>query len=270
MVQVTLLTEEQIWGENALEVIKKYGTKVALSDLAIVLGGWLGSAGTTIEGDRSGYIWTASGLIDLGLVRTITHAGDLCYYYPNRRRDGVRPVLLKKETDKIKNAKIKKVLLPNDLEVTMAVFGEYPQKSVKIKLSDLLEKMYHNLELKKTKRYFTFDTAGLTDYEHPFKPKHYFVYEHEGKKYIRVEGRPADSDSILSNGKDVQIGEPYWIEVLPIKWLVDEKTGIWISKKALISGIRFGKDDFYDGKFEKTDMRAYLKDYFAKEMLQKE
>ncbi len=266
MVQITLLTEEEIWGETALDVLKIYGTKTALSDLAIVLGGWLGSAGTTIEGERSGYIWTSSCLPDLGLVRTMTHAGDLCYYYPNRRRDGVRPVLLPSLTQKIKNPVIKKLLLPNDLEINVAFFGTYPQKSVKVKLADLLEKMYHNRELKKTKRYFTFDTAGLTDYEKGLKEKKYFVYEHDKKSYIRVEGRPADSDSILSNGKDVQIGDPYWIEVLPIEWLVDEKTGLWVSKKALISGLRFDKDDFYRGKFEKTDMAFYLKNYFSKEM----
>lgn len=269
MVKVTLLREEQIWGPDALDVIKIYGTKVAQSDLAIVLGGWLGSDGVTMEGDRSGYMWTASGLLDLGLVRTITHAGDKCYYYPNRRRDGVRPVLLKDETAKITPDSVREMVLTDGQIVKLAMYGEYPQKSVKIKLSELLEKMYHNKELKKTKRYFTFDTAGLTDYETGLKPKQYFVYIHDGKSYIRLEGRPADSDSILSNGKDVQIGEPYWIEVLPIKWLVDEKTGIWISKKALVSGIRFGADDTYNGKFEETDMYYYLNTYFVKEMLNK-
>ena len=124
-------------------------------------------------------------------------------------------------------------------------------------------------ELKKTKRFFTFDTTGLTDYEAGLNPKKYYVYEHERKKYIRLEGRPADSDSILSNGRDVQLGEPYWVEVLPIEWLVDEKTGIWISKKAMVSGIRFGKDDSYDGRFEKTDMYSYINNYFVKEFLAK-
>ncbi len=269
MVKATLLKEEQIWGPEALDVIKAYGTKVAPTDLAIVLGGWLGSAGCTLEGDRSGYIWTASGLLDLGLVRTITHAGDKCYYYPNRRRDGVRPVLSKKETDKITLAEIHDLVLTNEITVKVALYGDYPQKSVKLNLSELLEEMYHNKELKKTKRFFTFDTAGLTDYETGLKAKKYFVYEHQGKKYIRVEGRPADSDSILSNGKDVQLGEPYWIEVLPIEWLVDEATGIWISKRALVSGIRYGKDDTYDGRFEKTDMYSYINNYFVKEFLYK-
>ena len=113
MVKITLLKEEQIWGENALDIFNAYGTKVALSDLAIVLGGWLGSDGVTIEGDRSGYIWTASGL-DLGLVRTITHAGDKCYYYPNRRRDGVRPILTKFEADFVTPLEVKDVVLPNE------------------------------------------------------------------------------------------------------------------------------------------------------------
>ena len=268
MVKMTLLVENQLWGEKSLDVLKAYGTKVALSDLAIVLGGWLGSDGVTIEGDRSGYIWTASGL-DLGLVRTITHAGDKCYYYPNRRRDGIRPTILKTEAKKIKPDEIKMLELPNGQTVKVVLYGDYPQKSVKVKLSELLEKMYHNKELKKLNRYFTFDTTGLTDYETGLTPKKYFVYRHEDKNYLRLEGRPADSDSILSNGKDVQIGDPYWIEVVPIEWLVDEKTGIWISKKALISGIRFGKDDAYDGDFEKTDMYYYLNTYFSKEMLPK-
>ncbi len=265
MAKITLLNENQIWGDKTLNILKSYGTKVALSDLAIVLGGWLGSDGVTIEGDRSGYIWTASGL-ELGLVRTITHAGDKCYYYPNRRRDGIRPVLTPEETKKLKPENTYTLTLSNNEKIKIVHLGTYPQKSVKVKLSELLEKMYQNNELKKTKRYFTFDTTGLTDYETGLTPKKYYIYQHTEKKYIRVEGRPADSDSILSNGKDVQIGEPYWLEVLPIEWLVDEKTGIWVSKKALISGIRFGKDDTYDGDFKKTDMYLYLNTYFAKEI----
>ena len=32
--QTTFLTEDQIWGGSALDVIKKYGTQTALTDLA--------------------------------------------------------------------------------------------------------------------------------------------------------------------------------------------------------------------------------------------
>ena len=58
--QTTFLTEDQIWGGSALDVIKKYGTKTALTDLAIALGGYMGSSSTTSEGDKAGYVWSAS------------------------------------------------------------------------------------------------------------------------------------------------------------------------------------------------------------------
>ncbi len=58
--QTTFLTEDQIWGGSALDVIKKYGTQTALTDLAIALGGYMGSGSTTSEGDKAGYVWSAS------------------------------------------------------------------------------------------------------------------------------------------------------------------------------------------------------------------
>ena len=58
--QTTFLTEDQIWGGSALDVIKKYGTKTALTDLAIAFGGYMGSGSTTYEGDKAGYVWSAS------------------------------------------------------------------------------------------------------------------------------------------------------------------------------------------------------------------
>lgn len=67
----TLLTEDQIWGNRALDVMKKYGTRTALTDLAIVLGGLMGRSTTTSEGERSGYIWSASAVM-YGDVRTVS------------------------------------------------------------------------------------------------------------------------------------------------------------------------------------------------------
>lgn len=70
----TLLTEDQIWGNQALDVMKKYGTRTALTDLAIVSGGLMGRSTTTSEGERSGYIWSASADIS-GDVRTVDSGG---------------------------------------------------------------------------------------------------------------------------------------------------------------------------------------------------
>lgn len=55
----TFLTEEQIFGEKQLEVLKKYGTKCAISDFSILLGG---AVADTDEGEhlkkRAGWWWT--------------------------------------------------------------------------------------------------------------------------------------------------------------------------------------------------------------------
>lgn len=55
------LTEEEIWGDSALKVIKDYGPKAGLTDLAIILGGMMGGSGyETDDGEPSGYVWSAS------------------------------------------------------------------------------------------------------------------------------------------------------------------------------------------------------------------
>ena len=79
--QTTFLTEDQIWGGSALDVIKKYGTQTALTDLAIALGGYMGSGSTTSEGDKAGYVWSASAY---GRdVRVVLYGGGEYYCYPD-------------------------------------------------------------------------------------------------------------------------------------------------------------------------------------------
>ena len=57
--KVTFLREEDIWGNNALEVMQAYGPAVGISDVAIVLG--TGCGGTKdIAGVTSGCVWSAS------------------------------------------------------------------------------------------------------------------------------------------------------------------------------------------------------------------
>ena len=78
--QTTFLTEDQIWGGSALDVIKKYGTQTALTDLAIALGGYMGSGSTTSEGDKAGYVWSASA--NFNYVRVVHYDGGEYFYYP--------------------------------------------------------------------------------------------------------------------------------------------------------------------------------------------
>ena len=41
MKDFTFLTEEQIFGDDQLDILKKYGTKCAITDFSILLGGYV-------------------------------------------------------------------------------------------------------------------------------------------------------------------------------------------------------------------------------------
>ena len=106
----TLLTKEQIWGDDALDVMKKYGTVVAPTDLTILLGGYESSKYRTSEGDLACVAWTKSA--------SISHFGNEWVVVegvqkwdeeqPHFRMRGVRPVLPPSETDKINSKVVKK------------------------------------------------------------------------------------------------------------------------------------------------------------------
>ena len=67
----------------------------------------------------------------------------------------------------------------------------------------------------------------------------YLEYEYNGKKYIRFVGDSNCSGETLSNGRVVRKGVPYWVEVEPIKWIIDEKADVALSKKILFAGVIF-------------------------------
>lgn len=87
----TFLKEDQIWGDDALDVMKRYGTKVAPTDLTVILGGWVtGDDDRTSENDLTCASWSASSLgngdvrcVDWGALRTgMTRVGVLSRHAP--------------------------------------------------------------------------------------------------------------------------------------------------------------------------------------------
>lgn len=64
MKDFTFLTDDQIFGNNKLEVFDKIGTQAAITDFSILLGGYVSNnnyynGGTSLE-DRTGWYWTSS------------------------------------------------------------------------------------------------------------------------------------------------------------------------------------------------------------------
>jgi hypothetical protein len=264
---ITLLKEEQIWGDKALQAMKSYGTKTGMSDLAVLLGGAVSSSNTTtIDGQRSAYVWSASSDED-GRVRAVGDGGDRGYGYPSRRSCGARPALPSSVASSIRLSEAKPTKKISGVDVVE--YGEYPQEiadeTVTRELNRLSKAQLKKIETGKT---YNFDSEKRDAYDKPFSAKEHAEYQHKGKKYIRVEAKPYDYDndhSVLSNGKTPKTGEVYWVEVQPIEWLRDP-SGICVARQALFAGVQFDRNKKYDGKFENTDMKKYLQNHFAKEM----
>ena len=260
----TLLTEKQIWGgkngAGQLDVMKKYGTAAAPTDLATLLGGFRSGDGShTSENEPTTFYWSASSYEDKQVSYVSTNGYEYSIY-PIKRRYSVRPALSPSEASKIRPSEERVIE-----GIRIVEYGEYPQTIADEQTSRELERRLESRSLRPTGKNYTLDSAGFDDYGTPFKATSYPEYELDGKKYIRVFGHPYDDDIKLSTKEQVKEGKSYWVQVQPIEWLVDE-SGWMISKKCLFAGIQFDSEFEYKGDFSKTFIKHYLDTYFAKEM----
>ena len=271
---LTLLSEGQIWGnsnESQLEVIRKYGTKAAITDLCVLTGSYLcEDTDYNIDEDRSltgrtSWFWTRSDDGDND-VRAVHENGSRYLKYRCQRHGAVRPAL--------QSSVIFSQISPNRVRgyngTEEVEYGEYPQNAVDSIMQNILESEY-NRGMNKTGRSYTFDSVKYDDYDTGFKPVTYEEYEYQGKEYIRIKAN-SDFDGNkfkLSNGVEYRNGDYVWVEVSPVKWLIDDRTGILISKKGLVSGIRFlDKRTNYKGDFDRTEMKEYLDRYMLRDLTQ--
>ena len=272
--ELTLLSEGQIWGNNCepqLEVISKYGTKSAITDLCILTGSCLyENTKYTIDEDRSltgrtSWFWTKSDdhNNDVRAVNKCGNGGNLLRYV---RNSAVRPALQSSVIfSQISPSRVRGYNGTEEVE-----FGEYPQYAVNSRMQSILESEY-NRGMNKTGRSYTFDSVKSDDYDTGFTPVTYEEYEYQGNKYICIKANfYFDSNKcMLSNGVEYKDGDYVWVEVAPVKWLIDDKAGILISKKGLVSGIRFlDKKTDYKGDFDRTEMKEYLDKYMLRDLFQ--
>ena len=263
MSNITILSIEQIFRLGRLDIFEKCGTKAAITDFAILLGGFVSgdshaSSGNELE-DRTGYYWTKSS-DGLGHIFGVDHNGSRSYHSSGRTASA-RPVLLYSDINLIS-----KDVVSGCAKISEIEYGEYPQKAVNKKLNDSLEKEYRKSRLKPTGKTYATDSRIWSEQNEDFLLKEHIEHEYEGKRYVRVKANFCDDKQTLSDGSIVKNEDYVWVEVEPISWLVDEKTGIVVSKKLLFSGVRFDGKDRYDGNFETTEMKMFLDNYFSKEI----
>ena len=265
--ELTLLSVEQIWGNSQLEVLKKYGTKIAATDLCILTRGCVRDEDYVDEDKsltgRTCVAWTKT--VNKYVKEIFIDGLCSCCGYINDISCVIRPVL--------QNSTISLPSTVSDPNIIMEIeYGEYPQNAPSATMQKKLEKEYKK-GMNKTGRSYTFSSSPCDDFKTLFKPITYDEYEYHGKKYIRVRAiaEYPDYESILSNGLACKDGDYFWVQVSPVKWLIDDKTGLLISKKGLVAGIGFGDVKYYDGMsydFDKSELKKYLDTHMIHDLFQ--
>lgn len=288
--ELTLLTDGQLFGfggngptEEQLDVLKKYGTETTFTDLVALTGGYVDGWKSKFMGEvpcsdsglffkalqgKTCTTWTQSLLtFKNDIIRCVEKDGNVTSRSCSFRGCGVRPVLLLSPSlfNEVSKDKVRLLGFPEVFEVE---FGEYPQNVVDSEMQDKLERAYDRGAVHNTGNDYTFDTKRdfYVDEDNSLCPVIYLELEYQGKKYIRVK---ADIDTYkgkfeLSNNVVYNDGDRVWVEVKPVKWLIDESTGVLVSKESLVSGILFNYE--YDGDFSKTRMKSYLDTHMAKDL----
>ena len=276
MSNFTFLTAEQCLESDKLDILEKRGINAAITDFSILLGSYVSDFfyiynDSSLEG-RTGYYWTKS---DDGAnsVRVVDKTGNRYYgdaYSPAYiRLIGARPALPFSEVSSIPtNGESGKRAKDGVLEVE---YGYYPQKAVSIDMQERLERAYRSGNISKTRNSYTTDSVARDEYDTPFQPQTHQEYEYNGKRYVRVEASSSDDGRKfqLSNGEQYRDGDTVWVEVLPVKWLVDERAKIMITEKLIFSGVQFNHEKYYHtSDFDKTDIKTFMDKYFARDLVQ--
>ena len=271
MSNFTFLTQEQCFESDKLDILKKRGTKAAITDFSVLLGGWVSDYHTdndsSLEG-RTGYYWTKSDDGDNG-ARVVLGSGARYDRSVNLRNGGARPALPFSSISSIPtNGESGKRASDGILEVE---YGYYPQKAVSKDMQERLERAYRSGSISRTRNSYTTDSVAYDNYDTPFQPQTHQEYEYNGKRYVRVEANSYydGNDFTLSNGEQYRDGDNVWIEVQPVKWLVDEKSRMMITEKLIFAGVQFNRErNYHTRDFDKTDIKTFMDKYLSKDLVQ--
>lgn len=256
--KLTLLTEGQVWGWNPqdaktiellkkcnvpgnyrgeqLGVFEKHGIQSTITDMAILTAADYSYDKETNE-PMAEFTFTQSKAYTKNYTNVvcITPSSSGGVYRTscesNSNQGVIRPVL---DSEKA-------LIQINELDDSDEVeYGEYPQYAASLEMQGQLEEEYQQGNLKEAGGSYSFNSVSYM-YTYRMELEEYPVYEYEGKKYIRMKVMPSNCRRILSNGKEYDDfrQEYVWIEVAPVKWLLDRETGLLVSKHGLVSGLCF-------------------------------
>lgn len=255
----TQLTLDQVYGPKKLDVFKRFGTEAAPTDFAEIRGAesyplkgmYFAEAGTEIDP-----IFLNKKFCDYWLD-TKGKNDHKCFTYGKLSveeefvaefTNGVRVVV---PYDEIKDEIIStRTVDYGKGPVTIVTFGEYPQEE----LPRDFYKTYESGEVKpigKTvgvwgitcERFYDGDEIKFEKTESP-------VYEYNGQKVMPTKRAVFDTLSSRS----------VWVRVSPVEWILDEETGLCISKDCLLGGLPMSRIGLY---LNKSTVQKFLDNVFA-------
>lgn len=265
--KITILKEEQVWGDNRLNIFKTIDPRCAVTDVAILRGAWVSNS-YHIDSDsslarRTGYCWLQNSDGD-GDARVVYNDGNKFSKYCAKRNVCVRAALPYSSFQSI---------TPNFVRgkdgLLRAEYGLYPQMAVDDTMQNVLENAYNVNSLTSIGKCCTFDARKYNEYDKSFLAEEIEAYEYNGEKYARIRANSCYNGNsfTLSNNKSYKDGDYVWAKVEPITWVKHPDDDWVISEKAIISGIRFyEKRGKYYGDFSKTDLNNFFQNFFSKDI----
>lgn len=276
MSNLTFLTQEQCFESEKLDILKKRGTKAAITDFSILLGGWIDSDTyyLHIDGDdslegRTGYYWTKSE--DVSNALAVNADGSRFGEYVRLRNGGARPALPFSSISSIPTNGVSGAPKRARDGVLEVEYGYYPQKAVSRDMQEKLERAFERRSLSRTGKKYTTDSRKYYENDEVFSPKQHEEFQLDGKRYVRVEANSCfqDDEFKLSNGESYRDGDTVWVEVAPVKWLVDESAKMMLTDKLIFAGVQFKHtSDYHTEDFDRTDIKTFMDRYLSKELEQ--
>ena len=262
---------------DELEILNKRGIEAKITDFSILLGGKY-VPDYHIENDNSleekiGYYLTRSWHFDKHYYQSMIVAcnnSKPCFVtnFASDYSFGARPVILISSIGSIPtNGEKGKRARDGILEVE---YGYYPQKAVSKDMQEILEGEYKGGRLSKTKNSYTTNSRSVkaNDLRKDFLAKKHEEYEYNGKRYVRVEANSSYDEFTLSNGEQYKNGDNVWVEVQPVKWIVDEKSLMMVAEKVIFAGVRFGKISGSILEYDNSTIKEFMDKYLSRDLEQ--
>jgi len=154
------------------EIFKKIGTKCAITDFAILLGGYVSSYHTSDLSskakERTGWWYLSSACFkDIDIIYV---NGDILSSDASKRDGGIRPVIQLPKDQNILSGTI------NNEGILEVEYGEYSQYVVDTSLAITLESNYLAGRIKKTGKTYTTDSRKWDDNSAPFRAQEHEEY----------------------------------------------------------------------------------------------